>query len=481
MSAIKTRVINSLLWCYSERLVSQSIGLVITIVLSRMLTPENYGIIAIVMVFVALADTFSVNGLGSALIQKKEVSKEEYSSAFYFSLVLSIAFCLMLCVLAEPIAAFYSRADLIQVLRVMSLGIPFSAVYGIQEAMATRSMDFRIIFFSSLIGVSISGLVGVGLACQGYGVWSLAAQFIVNKILNTLFIWFGSEWRPAGVFSLECIKNLFSFGIGVLLASLLITVFGNIQDLAIGKKFSAEDLAYSDKGRQFPKIIAVNINSSISKVLFPALSSYQDDLERVRSMTRRSISVSSYVLAPVLVGLIALAEPFVQTILTDKWLPCVPFLRIMCMVYLLQPMQTASVQAYKAMGRSKMYLKIEIIKKTGGLLVLLYTVFLCNSVMAIIYGALITEAFSALINVPVNKRLLHYSFSDQFMDVGRSITMAAFVTVIIRLFISNIGNPFVSLVVACILGLAIYISLSLLFKCSEIIYIREVIREYRSK
>ena len=226
------------------------------------------------------------------------------------------------------------------------------------------------------------------------------------------------------MFSAGRLKGLLAYGWKILATSLMITIYGDIQDLIIGKKFSSEDLAYSNKGRQFPSLISTNVNTSISKVLFPAIAESQDDLERVKQITRRAISVGSYILSPILIGFAAVADTFVEIVLTSKWMPCVPYLRIMCLVYLLQPIQTASLQAMKALGKSDLYLKLEVIKKVFGIIILLITVFAFHSVLAIIIGSLGAEIVSTVVNIPANKKIFSYQYREQLEDIGASFFMS---------------------------------------------------------
>ena len=362
---MKEKILNGLIWTYAERMLAQLISLAVTIILARLIEPEEYGAIAIVTVFIAIADAFAINGLGNALIQKKDADHIDFSSVFYFNIGFSILLYWILFVVAIPIADFYSNPILTPVLRVMSIRIPIAAINSVQQAYVSRRMEFKKFFFATLSGTLLSAVLGIVMAYIGYGIWALVAQYMSNTVIDTLVLWIVVKWRPRREFSWKRMKELYSFGWRVLTTSLLITIYGNIQDLIIGKKFSSSDLAYSNRGRQFPSLISTNINTSISKVLFPAISEVQDDIERVKVLTRKAISVGTYILSPILIGLATVSHVFIRILLTDKWLPCVPYLQVMCLVFLLQPIQTASIQAMKALGESRLYLRLEIIKKIG--------------------------------------------------------------------------------------------------------------------
>ena len=402
---IRKKVIGGLAWTYAERVAAQFVSLIVTIILARMVLPEEYGVISIVTIFIGIADNFVVGGLGNALIQKKDADQLDFSSVFYFNIVFSLIVYIIIFILAKPISWFYGMKVLEPVLQVMALRIPVAGINSVQQAFVSKKMEFKKFFFATLGGTVFSAIIGILLAYQGYGVWALVAQYLTNALMDTVILWMTVRWRPERKFSVRRMKGLLSYGWKILVTSLMITLYVDIQDLIIGKKFSSEDLAYSNKGRQFPSLISTNVNTSISKVLFPAIAESQDDLEKVKQITRRAISVGSYILSPILIGFAAIADTFVEVVLTSKWMPCVPYLRIMCLVYLLQPIQTASLQAMKALGKSDLYLKLEIIKKVFGTIILLITVFSFHSVLAIIIGSLGAEIVSTVVNIPANKKI----------------------------------------------------------------------------
>lgn len=457
---INEKIIGGLIWTYAERMSAQMVSLIVTIILARLLTPEEYGIVSIVTVFIVLADVFVVNGFGNALIQKKDADQIDFSTVFHFNVLFSIGIYVLLYFLAKPLAAFYEMEILVPVLRVMAIRIPIAGVNSIQQAYVSKKMDFKKFFFATIWGTLLSGIIGIVMAYQGMGVWALVAQNLSNTLIGTVVLWFTVKWRPQMVYSAERMKSLFGFGSKILASSLLITIYSNVQDLIIGKKFSSQDLAYSNKGRQFPSLIATNINTSLTKVLFPAVAECQDDLQRVKHMTRKAISIGTFVLSPVLIGFAAVAVSFVEILLTERWLPCVPYLRIMCLVYLLQPMQTASLQAMKALGKSNLYLRLEIIKKIVGIVILFITVTAFDSVIAIIAGSLLAEVVSTLINIPVNKKLLGYSYREQLADVGTTLVLSIVTGgVVLGLEILQIGS-LLTLILQVVCGMVVYIFVS---------------------
>ena len=366
---IKNKTVSGLIWRFMERCGAQGVNFVVSIILARLLAPELYGTIALITVFTAILEIFVDSGMGNALIQKKDADDVDFSSVFYFNMLMCVVLYGVMFISAPYIAKFYKDSELTPIVRVMSLVLIISGLKNVQQAYVSRTMQFKRFFFATLGGTIVAAVVGIWMAYEGYGVWALVAQNLVNKVIDTTVLWFTVKWRPKLLFSIKRLKGLVSYGWKLLASSLLDTVYNNLRQLIIGKLYSSSDLAFYNRGKQFPNFVITNINTSIDSVLFPAMSSQQDDTERVRSMTRRSIKISSYIMWPLMMGLAFTATSIVSLVLTDKWLPCVPFLRIFCFVYVFFPIHTANLNAIKAMGRSDLFLKLEVIKKVIGLIV----------------------------------------------------------------------------------------------------------------
>lgn len=325
----------------------------------------------------------------------------------------------------------------------------------------------------------MAAVVGIWMAYEGYGVWALVAQNLVNKVIDTTVLWFTVKWRPQLLFSIKRLKDLVSYGWKLLASSLLDTVYNNLRQLIIGKLYSSSDLAFYNRGKQFPNFVITNINTSIDSVLFPAMSSQQDDTERVKSMTRRSIKISSYIMWPLMMGLAFTATSIVSLVLTDKWLPCVLFLRIFCFVYVFFPIHTANLNAIKAMGRSDLFLKLEVIKKVIGLIVLVCTMWF--GVEAMTYSLLVTNVISQIINAYPNRQLLGYSYIDQIKDILPSIAMALFMGFcILAVELLNLG-AIATLMTQIVLGIIIYIGLSIIFKVDSFYYLMDMVKEIKNR
>ena len=478
MEGLREKILSGLFWTYAERTLAQLISLIVTIVLTRMVMPDEYGVISIATVFITLADTFATNSFANALIQKKDCDNIHYSTVFYFNIFFSAVIYFLIFFLAKPIASFYYMDKLCVILRVMAIRIPIASINSVQQAYVSKTYQFKKFFYATLGGTIISAFLGIFVAYLGYGVWALVIQYLSNVLVDTLVLWFTVKWRPNLEFSFSRMRVLYSFGWKILVTSLLINVYSNIQDLIIGKKFSPSDLAYSNKGRQFPSLIASNINTSLNKVLFPILSDKQDSTEYIKKITRKSIGLGTFLLAPLLLGLAAVGKPFVEIILTHNWLPCVPYLRIMCVVFLLQPIQTSSVQAFNALGRSDIYLRLEIIKKVFGVIVLTVSVFCYSSVVAIFIGCLLAEFFSTAANMPFNKKYFNYTYYEQMVDIVPSFLLAVVMYLLITIFesLNSTWNLYILFGMEILIGVVFYIVFSVVLRNKNLIYIINLLK-----
>lgn len=476
MNTVKNSILKNFIWRFAERCGAQLVTFIVSIVLARILAPEDYGTIALVTVFTTILQVFVDSGLGTALIQKKDADDLDFSSVFYFNFAVCLILYLGMFIAAPFIAKFYNDVSLTPVVRVISLTIVMSGIKGIQQAYVSKHMMFKRFFFSTIGGTIFSAFFGIALAYAGFGVWALVAQQLSNTVIDTLILWLTVKWRPKLMFSWTRLKGLLKFGWKLLVSALLDTGYSNLRNLIIGKMYSSSDLAFYNQGDKFPKVIVTNINTSIDSVLLPTMSSAQDDRERVKNMTRRAIKTSTYVMAPLMMGMAFCAEPIVQLVLTDKWLPCVQYLRIFCITYMFWPIHTANLNAINAMGRSDWFLKLEIIKKIMGMTILLSTMWF--GVMAMAYSLLVSNVLSQIINSWPNRKLLNYSYLDQVKDFAPGILLAVFMGVCVY-FIGYIPLPTIlTLVIQIIAGAAIYIVLSAILKLEEFEYLTGMIKSF---
>ena len=418
----KSKVVSGMFWKFGERFCAQFVTLVVSIVLARLLDPEHYGAVSVILVFINIANVFVTESFSAALIRKKDADNVDFSTIFYFNIVFSLGLYAVIYFAAPYIEAFYNMPELCNAMRILALKLPISAVYSVQQAYVSRNMLFKKFFFATIVGTAASAAVGICMAYKGFGVYALVGQYLTNSLIGTISLWLAVRWRPIWAFSLEKFKGLFGFGWKILVTALIRTVYEDIYSLVIGKKYTSQDLAFYSKGKQYPQLIISNVNTTITSVMFPALSKHQDSRETVCLMMRRSIKTSSYILCPLLIGMAFVAEPLVSLVLTDKWLPCVPFLRIACFYLLLMPMQSANLQAIKAMGKSGVLLKLEIIKRVSGIIILIFT--MQWGVLAIAYGSVLVTLLASFVNSVPNKKMLNYSYWQQLWDIIPNILTA---------------------------------------------------------
>ncbi|ACX76255.1 polysaccharide biosynthesis protein [Fibrobacter succinogenes subsp. succinogenes S85] len=468
MPTAKT-VTTNFFWRFFERCGAQFVAFFVSIILARLLDPAVYGEIALITVFTCILQVFVDSGLGSALIQKKNADDLDFSSVFYFNIAVCLAMYGVMFFAAPFIADFYHIPHLTPVIRVLSLTLVVSGVRNIQQSYVSKNLIFKKFFFATIGATLCSAVVGVAMAYMGYGVWALVGQQLTNVTMGTIILWSTVKWRPKLKFSLRRLKGLFNYGWKLLASALLDTGYGQLRQLIIGRIYTAKDLAFYNQGHHLPNLIVSNINTSIDSVLLPAMSAEQDDKNRVRAMTRRAISISTFIMMPMMMGLAVCAEPLVRLVLTEKWLPCVPFLRIYCFTFSFWPVHTANLNAIKALGRSDLFLKLEIMKKIIGLTAVLITMNI--SVMAMAYSLLVTNVISQIINSLPNKKLLAYDYLAQLKDMFPQIALSCIMGGCVYSIQFAGFNDVLTLVLQIVAGIVIYTLLSKLFKIESFDYI----------
>lgn len=469
MQKTKDQALSGLMWRFLERFGAQGVTFVVSIILARLLDPEVYGIVAIVTVFTSLLNVFIDSGLGNALIQKKDADDLDYSSVFFFNMFMCLVLYFLLFACSPIIADFYNMPDLTAVLRVMSLTVVISGIKNVQQAYVSKHLLFKRFFFATLGGTLGAAVLGIWMAFKGYGVWALVAQGLFNNCVDTLILWITVKWRPKCMFSFKRFRDLFSFGWKLLVSSLITTLSNNLRQLIIGKLYAADSLAFYNRGYMIPNTFVGNVNSAIDSVLFPVMSGVQDDLGSVRAMTRRSICVSSYIMWPLMLGIAAVSKQFVLVFLTEKWLPCVPFIIIFCITYAFYPIQTANLNAIKAIGRSDIYLRLTMIKRIVSMIALLTTMWFGPLVMAM--SNIVISIAEQIINSWPNRKLLNYSYHQQILDIMPSVLLSSamfWIVWSVQLFhLSSI----LLLIIQVVTGVIVYISGSVIFKMDSFFYV----------
>ena len=469
----KENVASNLLWRLFERFGAQGVTFVVSIILARILEPDIYGIIALVTIFTSIMQVFVDSGLGNALIQKKEADDLDFSTVFYFNIIFCLLLYIILFCVAPWISVFYDMPQLTWVFRILSLTIVISGLKNVQQAYVSRNMLFKKFFFATIGGTVGASIIGVYMAYHGFGVWALVAQTLFNTSVDTIILWVTVRWRPKRCFSLERLKTLFSYGWKLLVAKLIDTVYEDVRSLIIGKKYSSVDLALYNRGKQFPQLAIININSSLDSVLFSAMSMEQDDIERIRNMTSKAIKLTSYIITPIMVGLAICAKSIVSVVLTDKWLGCVIYMRIFCVASAIVPITLANLNAIKAIGRSDIYLKLEMVRKIVNTVSLL--VFMWFGVKAIAFSYLLNCFINLLINSYPNKRILNYGYLNQIKDLFPAVIISLIMGIITNgIYLFDLPD-ICTLMIQIPLGIIVYTLLSIIFKIEGFGYLYNLV------
>lgn len=472
---IKNKTVTGFFWQLSQKVLCQVVSFGISVVLARLLLPSDYGVIAICSMFLVLTGIFIGGGLGTALVQKKNADDKDFCTVFYSGLVLSIVVYLAVFFAAPYIAIFFKNEQITAVIRVLALSMPIGTLSGVQNAFVSKQMIFKKFFYSSLIGTIASGAVGLGMALTGFGVWALVGQNLVSTITNTLVLFCIIDWHPKLIFSYERFKQLFSFGWKMAVVNILTTFFYQLKGYVIGYKYSAAQLAYYNRGEGLPGILYNNINGTISDVLFPALSQLQDDKEALKRALSRAMRISSFFLIPALFGLAAISDKLVIIIFSEKWLPSIPFMQVICMISCSDILGMANYQAIKAVGRADTLLKMEFLKRPAMFAILIATMFI--SPLAIAVGQLVYSILAFVVNAYPNRKYIGYPIWQQMKDVGKNFLISLVMAIVVYL-LGTLGlNMYVSVVLQVVTGALLYYVMSRTLNKEDYGYVMNFVKE----
>ncbi len=468
-------------WKFLERIGVQGVQFILQIVLARLLDPEHYGVLSLMVIFTTLANVFVQNGFNTALIQSKDLEEEDYSSVFWVSFGIAGFLYLVLYISAPAIAAFYNMPEIVAPFRVLSLMLFPGAFNSVQLAKVRREMDFKKVFYSSIGAIILAGVVGIVLAYLGTGIWALVAQNLVNIVVSCLVMCFTVQWFPRFTLNLRRVKKLLSFGWKLIISSLIETAYQDLRSLVIGKKYNSGILGNYNRGKQFPQFIINAVNGTVQAVMLPAMAKQQDDKNRVKEMMRTSITLSSYIIFPMMAGLAGVAAPLVNILLTDKWAGCVPYMQIYCFTMAFMPVHSCNLQTINAIGRSDIFLKLEIIKKAYGIGALAIAVFCFDSPIAIAMTGIVTTVISCFVNASPNKKLVGYSYKEQMQDILPSFILS-FVMFGIVSAIGLLGlDDIVTLIIQVLAGVVFYVGGSILLKLEPFAYVLQMLRKMRHR
>ena len=413
--SLKHKILSGVFWQGLCNIGSKGLNFVFSIILARLLAPEDFGSVAILMIFITIAEVFVDSGFSTALIQKKDTDDIDCSSVFYINIVVAVALYCVFFVAAPWIAEFYRNPKLTVYFRCLALGTLFRSFSLVQGALLTKRMLFHLNFRIAFCALLISGIQGITMAYCGFGVWALIAQQLTNALITAILLWLLVKWRPQLSFVWDRIRMLFQFGSKLLATSLLNALFNNLFGMIVGRLFDLSTLAYYDRGRHIPAVGMGIINSTIGSVIFPAFAKMQDDRAQMRLMAQKCLKITMFFVVPAMGLLAIMARPLVIVLLTDKWLPSVIFLQLSCLVFLVWPLHTLNLQVIMACGRSDTMLVLEIIKKVQTIAVLLLT--WPYGVVAMVWGLAVNGVLCAVENAWPNRKLIAYSFVPQFKDI----------------------------------------------------------------
>jgi len=475
MDSLRHKTTRALFWSFFERFGQQGIQFIISIILARLLLPEQFGLIAMLTIFMAVAQSFIDSGFGSALIQKQDANHLDECSIFYFNILVGFLAAGVLFLAAPWIATFYKIPLLVPLARVLSLNLIINAFGVIQTTLLTKRVDFKAQMKVSVIASVLSGSIGVTMAYQGYGVWSLVAQSIGSNLFRTALLWFFLPWRPSWIFSFVSLRIMFSFGSKLLFSGLLDTIYNNLYLIVIGRLFSATDLGFYTRAKGTQQLPVANISSAIGRVTFPVFSEMQDDKARLKRGVRKALSTLAMVNFPLMIGLAVVAKSLVLVLLTAKWLPCVPYLQLLCAVGILYPLHVINLNVLTAQGRSDLFFRLEIIKKV--LVTIAIVITWRWGITAMIYGQIATSIIAYYMNSYYTGKLLSYPVTEQMKDFIPSLGLASVMGVGVYLIgHMPFPNDLMLLTAQVAAGTVLYISLCNLAKISSFMEIRFMVQ-----
>lgn len=465
---IRNKVLSGAIWKFAERILAQAVSLIVSIYIARLLDPSDYGVVSIVTVFFAFANVLISGGLNTALIQKKDADDEDYNTVFSVSLLVALAIYAGLFFAAPWVANIYKQEILKSIIRVLGLSLPIYALKSIVCAYVSSSLQFRMFFFATLGGTLASAVVGISLAYRGYGAWALVAQQLTNTIIDTLILFIKTKLRLYFRISFNKLRSLVKYGSKILASSLLGVTFNQINPLFIGLKYSSADLSFYTKGRALPETLSSSMIYTISSVLFPVLAKYQEERERLLKYTRSYMQMASFIVFPVMLGFFAVSDNFVNVCLTDKWSPVVYYIRIVCLSDMFLVVAAGNCETIKAMGRSDIFLKIEIAKKTGYFITLALFLYWTDTPETLALSLLVCTAIQIIINSIPNIKLIGYTVKMQMADLIPNLMISVVMCAVVML-IDRLGmNAIVSLVIQIVAGVLIYILLAIITRNSTL-------------
>lgn len=471
--SLKQKTVKGVGWSFADNIANQGITFLVGLVLARLITPEEYGLIGIILIFVAVSDSIVNCGFSNALIRKNDADDMDYNTVFFVNMVLSVVLFIAFFFSAGLIADFFSQPLLEPLTQVMGSIVVIHAFAIIQRTILIKQIDFKTQTKASVISSVMSGIVGITMAFYGYGVWSLVGQLLSRALLNTICLWIYSHWCPKLQFSWNSFRELFGFGWKLLVSSLIDTVWREIYQVVIGKCYAPATLGQYTRAHQFASIFSSNLNSVIQRVSYPVLSNLQDDKQRMKEGYRRVIKVTMLVTFVLMLGLAAVSKPMIQVLVGDQWLIAADFLPIICLQMMLYPLHSLNLNMLQVQGRSDLFLKLEIIKKCVAIIPITLGIFV--GIYWMIWGSVFTGMFAYYLNSYYSSKFLGYSILTQIKDILPSFSIAVIMAVVIYSISLLPLSPFVLLLLQIVVGAVITLIICEGFKRPEYIELKSII------
>ena len=472
---LKDKTINGVIWNAINRFATQGIQFVFNILIARILLPEDYGLVAMLGIFISVSQAFIDSGFTNALIRKKTRTEADYNTVFYFNLVLSVFFCALLWFCAPLIASFYNTPALTKITRAICFTLIINAIGAVQHTHLTIEINFRTKALISVIRITIVGAIGLWMAKHGFGVWTLVAQSLIGCSVSTILVCFIVRWRPQLIFSISSFKEMFSFGSKLLASSLLDTIWGNLYNIVIGKVMNPSALGVYNRAESFATFPSSNIYGLVQGVSYTVLCSIQDDKEKLKEAFRKFIKLFAYIVFPMMVGLAVVADPFIRLVLTDKWEASIPYLQILCFSLMWYPINGMNMTLPNVLGRSDMYLKMVLITKVLDVIALVITIPIGLKAMCI--GRIITSILGFVICSQNAKLLLGYKTESQITDFIPTLVISFIMGVIVLLVIRLFSTSIMKLCIGILSGIGYYYAISVLSKKEEYYYLLDIIKQ----
>jgi len=474
--SLKQKTITGLAWSFVDQFANRGISFIVGIILARILSPREFGLVGMITVFIAVSNSFISSGFGSALIRKKNCTQTDYSTVFFFNLSAGILLFVALFLSASAISDFFNEPQLKPIVQVLGLVLIIESLTIIQRTILTKRIDFKLQARISIIASLGSGIIGIAMAFKGFGVWSLVAQQLSRQAVNSALLWLWNRWKPTVIFSKQSFKELFGFGSKLLLSGLIDTIYRNVYYLVIGKYFSALDLGYYTRADQFKALPSQNLNAVIGRVSYPVLSSIKDDIPRLKANYQKLIRSTMFITFVLMLGMAAVARPMILALIGEKWEPSIVYLQMLCFVGMFYPLQALNLNILMVQGRSDLFLRLEVIKKVLAIPVIIIGVYL--GIKAMILGLMVLTLLAYYINSYWSGKLINYSIINQVRDILPAFGLAA-VTAVVTFLIGLVlpFSPLWTLAFQVAVGAIFVFTYAEATKFADYVYIKSLILE----